>query len=124
MVGDDDERALVSAIEEALSEDEPRLDRLPEANLVRQDEPVDGVLEDPGDDLDLMLVDLHLAGHQRCATAGERALEVQLVEKATAKFELARRVDDPMPQGIKDPFEVLRGIAGRRPPRSGSSCAS
>ena len=46
-------------IEEQLANDEPRLDRLAEADFVRENEPHDRIVEDSGEDIDLMVKRFH-----------------------------------------------------------------
>ena len=86
VLGDDDEDALGDAELAHAGEDEARLDRLAEADLVGEDEPRQPVREDPAGGADLVREDVDAGGEQRA----ERVRAPERLEPGDAGAERER----------------------------------
>ena len=71
---DDDQGLAAARVQQVLPDDQPRLDRLAEAHLVRQQVALNRILEDAPDDLDLVVVMPDHRGSEAGDASGGRAL--------------------------------------------------
>ena len=91
-IGRDHGDARIRRIEADLPQDDARLDRLAEADFVREQVADDGIVQHTIRDLGLMLEDFHLRRNERGQAVRELVLLQQFAQQIGALLEKERRL--------------------------------